>query len=95
MPAMNTPPTTAFRRAYFQDMKSPVHVEITRARAVAPKNIFIGRGLGEGGADAGAGVFGTSGLGASSFGPSSFTVAGAAVFRDGRYKVPFLCNCER
>jgi hypothetical protein len=84
MPARKTPPTTALRRAYFQDMKSPVHVDITRARAVAPKNTFIGSGLGAGDAGAGAGDFGGSDLGASGFVPLAFTLAGGGALRGGR-----------
>lgn len=65
-------------------MKSPVHVDITRARAVALKNTFIGSGLGAGDDGAGKGAFGVSGLGASSLGPSAFALAGGAVLRGGR-----------
>jgi hypothetical protein len=90
MPAKNTPPTRTLRRAYFQDMKSPVHVDIRRAKAVAPKNIFIGSGFGAADAVAGAGDFGSSG-----FGPSAFVGAGGVALRGGKYRVPFLCNCER
>ena len=61
--------TTDLRRAYFHDMKMPVHVEITRPRAVAAKNIFMGSGLraGEGSAGAGERAFTVSALGASVF----------------------------
>ena len=65
IPARSMPTTTALRRAYFHDIKSPVQVDITRARAVAAKNIFIGSGLGAGEAGVGAGDFEASGLGAS------------------------------
>ena len=95
MPARNIPPTTALRRAYFQDIKSPVKVDITRARAVAAKNTFMGSGLGAGDAGVGGEGLGTSGFGASTFGPSAFAGADGAAFREGRYRVPFLCSCER
>ncbi len=95
IPARSMPTTTALRRAYFHDIKSPVQVDITRDRAVAAKNIFIGSGLGAGEAGVGAGDFEASGLGESAFGPSSLAGAEGAAFRGGRYRVPFLCNCER
>ncbi len=84
MPARKIPPTTALRRAYFQDMKSPVHVDIIRARAVAPKNTFIGSGLGTSNAGARAGDFGGSDLDGSGFGPSVFALAGGAALSGGR-----------
>jgi hypothetical protein len=79
MPARKTPPTTTLRRAYFQDMKSPVHVDTTRARAVAQKNTFVSRGLG--GGDSGDGA---RGFGASDLGASGFALAGGAALRGGR-----------
>src|SRR5665213_851133 len=90
IPARSTPTTEALRRAYFHDIKSPVRVDITRARAVAAKNTFMGSGLGAGEVGVGAGGLGTSG-----FGASAFAGADGAAFRGGRYRVPFLCNCER
>jgi len=89
------PTTTALRRAYFHDIKSPVQVDITRDRAVAAKNIFIGSGLGAGEVGVGAGDFEASGLGASAFSLSGLAGAEGTSFRGGRYRVPFLCNCER
>jgi hypothetical protein len=88
IPARSTPTTTALRRAYFREIKSPVQVDITRARAVAAKNIFIGSGLGAGEAGVGTGDFGASGFEASAFIPSAFAGAEGAVFRGGRYSVP-------
>jgi hypothetical protein len=76
-------------------MKSPVQVDITRARAVATKNIFIGSGLGAGEAGVGARDFGAAGLGTSAFGPSAVAGAEDAAFRGARYRVPFLWSCER
>jgi hypothetical protein len=67
IPARSMPTTTALRRAYFHDIKSPVQVDIMRDRAVAAKNIFIGRGLGAGEVGVGAGDFEASGLSASAF----------------------------
>jgi len=78
------PPTTDFRRAYFQDMNSPVHVDITKARAVAAKNIFMGSGFGEAAAGDGSGVFGPSGLGVSGFGPSALALGSGVALRGGR-----------
>jgi hypothetical protein len=95
IPARNMPTTMALRREYFHDIKSPVQVEITRDRAVAAKNIFIRRGLGAGEAGVGAEGFEASGLSASAFGPSALAGAETAAFRGGKYRVPFLCNCER
>ena len=89
------PTATALRRAYFDDIKTPVQVDITRDRAVAAKNILIGSGLGTGEAGVGAGDFEASGLRASAFGPSALAGAAGAALRGGRYRVPFLCNCER
>jgi hypothetical protein len=95
IPARSMPPTTTLRRAYFHDIKSPVQVDIPRARAAAAKNIFVGSGLEAGEAGVGAGDFEASSLGASTFGPSASAGAEDAGFRGGRYRVPFLCNCER
>ena len=57
IPARSIPTTTAFRRTYFQAMKRPVQVDITSARAVAAKNIFIGSGPGAGEVGGGEGDF--------------------------------------
>jgi hypothetical protein len=92
---MSAPTNTVLRRAYFHDMKRPVQVDIPRARAVAAKNIFVGSGLGACEAGVGARDFGDSDLGISVFGPSIFAGVGGAAFRGARYRVPFLCNCER
>ncbi len=94
-PARSMPTTMAFRREYFHDIKSPVQVDITSAKAVAPKNIFNGSGLGVDGAGVGGGYLGESGFGASSFGPSVLGGPKGAVFLGARYRVPFLCNCDR
>jgi hypothetical protein len=59
--------TIDFRRAYFNAIMMPVHVDTASASAVAAKNIFVGSELG-GGVDGDACV----GFGISSFGPSGF-----------------------
>lgn len=94
-PASSIPTTTTLRRAYFHAIKRPVQVDITSARAVMPKNTFIGSGLGAGEAVVGGSDFADSGFGASGLGPSAFGTPEGAAFRGGRYRVPFLCNCER
>jgi len=47
-PAARVSRTIDFRRAYFQPIVRPVHVETASASAVAAKNIFIGSELGGG-----------------------------------------------
>ena len=84
IPAVSTPTNRTLRRAYFHAMKSPVHVDVTRARAVALKNTFMGSGLGTGEAGADGEDFGASDLGTSGLGLSGFTLTGGGALRVGR-----------
>ncbi len=84
IPARNTPPITALRRAYFQPINYPVQVDTTRARAVAAKNIFIGSAFGAVGVEGVAGGFGALGSRASGIEPSAFEGADGASLLGGR-----------
>src|ERR1700735_511814 len=66
-PAARVSGTIDFRRAYFQPIMRPVHVDTASASVVAAKNILIG-------SESGGGVAGDAcvGFGTSSFGPSGF-----------------------
>lgn len=75
---------TDFRRSYFQLIVTPVHVDTASASAVAAKNIFMGRELGDGVAGGVCIGFGGSSFGPSGFAPSDLAELGGATFRGGR-----------
>jgi hypothetical protein len=83
-PAARVSKKINFRRAYFQPIMRPVHVDAASARAVAAKNIFTGTELAGGIAGGPCVGFGFSTVARSGLPPSGFEESGGATFRGGR-----------
>src|SRR6201986_1266561 len=83
-PAARVSRTIDFRRAYFQPIMRPVHVDMASASAVAAKNIFMGSELGGGVTRDACVGFRVSSFGPSGFAPSDLAELGGATFRGGR-----------